>query len=502
MHSEFIGALDAGTTSTRFMIFDRESRIAGQAQREHAQIFPAQGWVEHDPHEIWRNACHVMRTALDQAGLSPHSLAALGITNQRETTVIWDRQTGAPVCNAIVWQDMRTDAICTEWQARGLAPRISRVAGLPISPYFAASKIRWILDHVDEGMARARRGELCFGTVDTWLLWQLTAGQRHVTDATNASRTMFMDLETLAWDETLLDAMDIPAALLPDILPSSSRTGFGTTAADGPLGASIPICGVLGDQQAATVGQTCFQPGEAKNTYGTGCFVLLNTGTEIVRSRNGLITTVAYQLESAPTVYALEGSIAMGGATVQWLRDELALISDAAETEALASSVPDCGGCYFVPAFSGLLAPHWRSDARGVIVGLTRYVTKAHLVRAALEAICYQSREVLDAMQEDSGIPLDVLHADGGATANGFLMQLQADILGTRVATPTIAETTSLGAAYAAGLAVGFWDSLEAVRKNFSLAESWTPMASPETREYGYAQWKKALTRTLDWVVD
>ena len=499
MSAEYVGALDAGTTSTRFMVFDRRSRVVAQAQREHAQIFPAQGWVEHDPKEIWDNACRVIQDALRQADLASSALATVGITNQRETTVIWDRRTGEPVYNAIVWQDVRTDSICAAWRERGLEAEINRIAGLPISPYFAASKIAWILDQVEDGKARARRGELRFGTVDSWLLWHLTSDQRHVTDATNASRTMFMDLATRTWNEDLLAALDIPMALLPDIVPSSTPTGFGQTAREGPFERSIPIGGVLGDQQAATVGQTCFLPGEAKNTYGTGCFVLLNTGLEMVRSRNGLLTTLAYEFAGQPPVYALEGSIAMGGATVQWLRDEMKLIDDAAETEEWASRVPDSGGCYFVPAFSGLLAPHWRSDARGAIVGLTRFVTKAHLIRAALEAICYQSREVLDAMHRDSGIPLETLHVDGGATVNRFLMQLQADILGVTVAKPAVAETTSLGAAYAAGLATGFWESADDLKAEFSLQESWHPTLSASKRANGYSQWQKAVARTLNW---
>ncbi len=499
MSTQYIGALDAGTTSTRFIVFDHEAHIVAQAQRDHAQIFPRQGWVEHDPMEIWANACRVMQQALADAQLPPAALAAIGITNQRETTVIWDRHTGQPVYNAIVWQDLRTETLCADWTAQGLAPELARITGLPISPYFAASKIRWILDHMEDGVQRATRGDLCFGTVDTWLLWQLTPDHRHVTDVTNASRTLFMDLERREWHEGLLDTLEIPGEILPAILPSSHAEGYGITDPQGPLGQAVPVTAVLGDQQAATVGQTCFQPGEAKNTYGTGCFLLLNTGPDIIQSQNGLISTVAYQFGSSPAVYALEGSIAMGGATVQWLRDEMGLIADAAETEALAASVSDSGGCYFVPAFSGLFAPHWRADARGVITGLTRFVTKAHLVRAALEAICYQSREVLDAMQEDSGVPLDVLHVDGGATANHFLMQLQADILGTPVAKPVIAETTSLGAAYAAGLATGFWSSPEELRAKLQIAERWTPHSTPAERRAGLAQWHKAVQRSLNW---
>ncbi len=499
MSAQYIGALDAGTTSTRFIVFDHEARIVIQAQRDHAQIFPRQGWVEHDPMEIWSNACLVMQQALDRAQLRPEALAAIGITNQRETTVIWDRHTGQPVYNAIVWQDLRTEALCTAWTEQGLSPDLARITGLPVSPYFAASKIRWILEHTENGGQRAARGELCFGTIDTWLLWQLTRDHRHVTDVTNASRTLFMDLARREWHEGLLDRLGIPGEILPAIWPSSHADGFGTTDPQGPLGQAVPVTAVLGDQQAATVGQTCFQPGEAKNTYGTGCFLLLNTGPDIIQSQHGLISTVAYQFGTAPAVYALEGSIAMGGATVQWLRDEMELITAAADTEALAASVADNGGCYFVPAFSGLFAPHWRADARGVIVGLTRYVTKAHLARATLEAICYQSREVLDAMQEDSGVQLDVLHVDGGATANHFLMQLQADILGTPVAKPVVAETTSLGAAYAAGLATGFWTSPAELKANFRIAERWIPNSTPTERRTGLAQWHKAVQRSLNW---
>ncbi len=499
MAAQFVGAIDAGTTSTRFMVFDRRGQVVAQAQKEHTQIFPARGWVEHDPVELWDNTCAVIRAALQQRNLTAADLAAIGITNQRETTVIWERKSGQPVYNALVWQDVRTAGICTTWQADGLEPEVSRITGLPLSPYFAASKICWILDHLEDGRGRAQRGELCCGTIDTWLLWHLTADQRFVIDVTNASRTLCMDLQTLAWDDGLLQTFGIPARLLPEIWPSSHAAAYGHTSTHGPLEGTVPICGVLGDQQAATVGQTCFASGEAKNTYGTGCFVLLNTGTEIVRSRNGLVTTVAYVLDQAAPVYALEGSIAMGGATIQWLRDEMEMIATAAESEEWAARVPDCGGCYLVPAFSGLLAPHWRSDARGVLVGLTRYVTKAHVIRAALEAICYQSREVLDAMQEDSGMPLTRLHVDGGATANNFLMQLQADIQGVEVVRPRVAETTSLGAAYAAGLAVGYWASLAELRDNYREDRRWQSQTSQDERETGYSQWRKAVTRTLGW---
>lgn len=499
MAEQYIGALDSGTTSTRFMVFDCKGKAVVQSQKEHAQIFPAQGWVEHDPLEIWDNTCQVIRETLWRANLTSSDLVAIGITNQRETTVIWDRQSGQPVHNALVWQDTRTNGICSAWQAEGLEPDIRDITGLPISPYFAASKICWILDNIEDGRRRAQTGELCCGTIDTWLLWHLTEDRRFLTDVTNASRTMCMDLRSLAWDTGLLQTFGIPERLLPEIRPSSHSEAYGHTSDKGPLEGSVPICAILGDQQAATVGQTCFRPGEAKNTYGTGCFVLLNTGSEIVQSQNGLITTVAYAFEQETPVYALEGSIAMGGATVQWLRDEMEMISTASESEEWAARVPDNGGCFLVPAFSGLLAPHWRSDARGVLVGLTRFVTKAHVIRAALEAICYQTREVLDAMQEDSGMALSSLHVDGGATANQFLMQLQADIQGIEVVRPQQLETTSQGAAYAAGLAVGYWNSLEELREHYQGDSRWQPQISEEERESGYSQWRKAVTRTWNW---
>jgi glycerol kinase len=413
--------------------------------------------------------------------------------------LIWDKQSGKPIYNAIVWQDTRTDRLCKRLEAAGHAEQIYYKTGLPIATYFAGPKIRWILDQVPGAQARAEAGELLFGTVDTWLIWQLTGGQ-HITDPTNASRTMLMNLETLDWDDELLAIIGVPRPLLPEIRPSSDARFYGKTTKSGPFRGEVPVCGDLGDQQAATVGQTCFNPGEAKNTYGTGCFMLLNTGTEIVRSRNGLLTTVAYQLGEQPPTFALEGSIAMAGATIQWLRDNLQLITHAAETEEIAQSVADSGGCYLVPAFSGLFAPHWRSDARGVLVGLTRYVNRAHIVRAALESICYQTREVLEAMNADSGVPLQKLKVDGGATANNFLMQLQADILGVTVIRPKVAETTSLGAAYAAGLAVGFWHDLDTLRHNWQIDRQWQPQIDDANRAAGYHQWKKAVQRTLGWV--
>ena len=497
---QLIGAIDSGTTSTRFMLFDQKGAIVGFDQQEHEQIFPRSGWVEHDPLEIWQQTQDVIRATLSKCDVHPSQIAAIGITNQRETAVMWDRRTGVPVCNAIVWQDTRTDRICRRLEDAGHASTFRQKAGLPLATYFSGPKFRWILENVDGAQAKADAGELICGTVDSWLIWQLTGGGVHVTDPTNASRTMLMNLETLAWDAELLEILDIPCSLLPEIRPSSAPAFYGMTAADGPFAAAIPICGNLGDQQAATVGQTCFSPGEAKNTYGTGCFMILNTGEEIVHSRNGLLTTVCYQMGEAAPVYALEGSIAMAGATVQWLRDELQLISSAAETAEIAQSVADTGGCYLVPAFSGLFAPHWRSDARGVIVGLTRYVNRAHIVRAALESICYQTREVLEAMNADSGVPLRQLKVDGGATVNDVLMKMQADILGTEVIRPRIAETTSLGAAYAAGLAVGFWPDLESLRRLWRVDKVWQPQIGESERAQGYAGWQKAVERTLAWV--
>lgn len=496
--AKYVGAIDSGTTSTRFMLFDRSGSVVAYDQKEHEQIFPRSGWVEHNPAEIWQRTQQVIRATLEKANVGAGDIAAIGITNQRETAILWDRQTGEPVHNAIVWQDTRTDRICKELEAAGHAETFFRKAGLPLATYFSGPKIRWMLDNVAGLRARAEAGELLFGTVDSWLIWHLTG--EHVTDPTNASRTMLMDLESLDWDDELLGLLNVPRSILPRIRPSSDPEFYGTTRPDGPFGGEIPVCGNLGDQQAATVGQCCFSPGEAKNTYGTGCFMLLNTGPEIVHSRNGLLTTVCYQFADEAPVYALEGSIAMAGATVQWLRDNLQLISSAAETEAIAQSVEDAGGCYLVPAFSGLFAPHWRSDARGVLVGLTRYINRAHIVRAALESICYQTREVLEAMDADSGVPLKALKVDGGATANNFLMQLQADILGTEVVRPRVAETTSLGAAYAAGLAVGYWENLAALRDNWQVDRRWHSRIDESQRESGFAGWKKAVSRTLDWV--
>ncbi|OZM83041.1 glycerol kinase GlpK [Pseudonocardia sp. MH-G8] len=501
--AEFVGAIDQGTTSSRFMIFDHSGNEVGRHQLEHEQILPQAGWVEHNPTEILERTSSVIQSALNGAKLNASDLAAVGITNQRETTVVWDKRTGRPLYNAIVWQDTRTDRIASALERDGRGDVIRRKAGLPPATYFSGGKIQWILENVDGAREAAERGDAIFGNTDSWLLWNLTGGRDggvHVTDPTNASRTMLMDLETLDWDDELLGFFGIPRSMLPQIQPSSNPAGYGTTRATGPFGDELLITGDLGDQQAATVGQVCFAPGEAKNTYGTGNFMLLNTGTELVRSNSGLLTTVCYQFGDEPVVYALEGSIAVTGSAVQWLRDQLGIISGAAQSEALARQVEDNGGVYFVPAFSGLFAPYWRSDARGAIVGLSRYNTNAHLARATLEAICYQSRDVAEAMEKDSGVALDVLRVDGGVTANELCMQIQADVLGVPVSRPVVAETTALGAAYAAGLAVGFWKNTDELRSNWNESKRWEPQWSDEQRTTGYERWKKAVTRTLDWV--
>jgi glycerol kinase len=500
--ADFVGAVDQGTTSTRFMIFDHGGNEVARHQLEHEQILPRSGWVEHDPVEIWERTNSVMQNALRYGGLSPADLAAIGITNQRETTVVWDPRNGRPYYNAIVWQDTRTASIAAELERSGRGDVIRRKAGLPPATYFSGGKIQWLLENVDGLREAAERGHALFGNTDAWVLWNLTGGPNggiHATDVTNASRTMLMDLETLDWDDELLGFFGIPRAMLPAIKPSSHPEAYGTTRTSRPLQAAIPIAGVLGDQQAATVGQVCFSPGEAKNTYGTGNFLLLNTGTEPVRSRHGLLTTVAYRFGDAPAVYALEGSIAVTGSAVQWLRDQLKIIRSAAESEELARTVEDNGGMYFVPAFSGLFAPYWRSDARGAIVGLARYNSDAHLARATLEAICYQSRDVVEAMEQDSGVHLDVLRVDGGVTANDLCMQIQADVLGVPVSRPVVAETTALGAAYAAGLATGFWHSTDELRTHWQESRRWEPHWSEERRAEGYAGWKAAVERTLDW---
>ncbi len=496
--ADYAGALDQGTTSTRFMIFDHRGQVVAIDQKEHEQIFPRPGWVEHDANEIWQRSQEVIAGALGKAGLSATDLAAVGITNQRETTVVWDRSTGRPVHNAIVWQDTRTDRICNDLAADGGQDRFRATTGLPIATYFSGPKIKWLLDNVDGARERAEAGDLVFGNIDTWCIWNLTGGPNggvHVTDVTNASRTMLMDLQTLQWDDQILSTLGIPRSMLPEIRPSSQAYGTAT----GVL-AGIPVAGDLGDQQAALFGQTCFSVGEAKNTYGTGNFLLLNTGTKAVPSKSGLITGLGYKIGDQPAVYMLEGSIAITGALVQWLRDNLKMIGASAEVETLARTVEDNGGVYFVPAFSGLFAPYWRSDARGVIAGLTRYVNSGHIARAVLEATAWQSKEVVDAMNADSGVALTSLKVDGGMVVNELLMQFQADILGVPVIRPTVAETTALGAAYAAGLAVGFWREVEDLRANWGMDKRWEPSMDPAKRDREYALWKKAVTRTFDWV--
>ncbi|HEX3519586.1 MAG TPA: glycerol kinase GlpK [Solirubrobacteraceae bacterium] len=495
--SGYVAAIDQGTTSTRLILFDRDGRIAAVDQREHEQIHPRAGWVEHDAREVWRRTREVIGGALAGSDTEAGEIAAIGITNQRETTVVWDRESGEPVCNAIVWQDTRTDRLVHELAGDEGVDRLRSHVGLPLSTYFSGPKIAWILEHVPGARRRAEAGELAFGNMDTWVLWNLTGGVHggvHATDVTNASRTMLMDLRTLDWHEPSLELMGIPRAMLPEIRSSSEVYG---EAAGSALGGR-PVAGILGDQQAALFGQTCFGPGEAKNTYGTGSFLLLNTGTEIVRSQK-LLTSVAAKVGEQPTTYVLEGSIAVTGAAVQWLRDQLGLIESAAEVEELALTVEDNGGVYFVPAFSGLFAPYWRDDARGVIVGLTAYARAGHIARAVLEATAWQTREVLDAANEVARAPLRELKVDGGMTADELLMQYQADVLGVPVVRPEVAETTALGAAFAAGLAVGFWADQEELRERWSVGRRWEPQMDEAHREREYAQWKKAVTRSFDW---
>jgi glycerol kinase len=496
--SQFLGALDQGTSSTRFIVFDHEGTPVAIDQREHRQVYPRAGWVEHDPLEILERCHEVIAGALAKAGIGPADLAAVGITNQRETTVLWEQATGRPIHNAIVWQDARTAKIVAELAAIGGPDRFRAATGLPLATYFSGPKIRWLLDNVPGARRRAEDGDLLFGTIDTWLIWNLSggpAGGVHVTDVTNASRTMLMNLRTLDWDDGVLRSLDIPRSLLPAIMSSSEVYAI----AGAPL-AGVRIAGDLGDQQAALFGQTCFAAGEAKNTYGTGCFMLLNTGPEPVSSTSGLLTTLAYRLAGQPPVYALEGSIAVAGALVSWLRDNLGLISASDEVEALARSVPDNGGVSFVPAFSGLFAPYWRSEARGLIAGLTGFVTKGHIARAALEATAWQTREVLDAMNRDSGVALRALKVDGGMVTNELLMQFQADVLGVPVIRPEVIQTTALGAAYAAGLAVGFWSGLDDLRANWRPDREWTPALDPADRTTAYHWWQKAVARTFDWL--
>jgi len=491
--SKYVASIDQGTTSTRCILFDHAGDIVAVDQKEHRQIYPKPGWVEHDALEIWENTQEVMRGALQKAECSISDVAAIGITNQRETTLVWEKATGRPVYNAIVWQDTRTDAICNELAKEGGQDRFRPTTGLPLTTYFSGPKIQWILKNVPGAWERANKGELLFGNMDTWLIWNLTGA--HVTDVSNASRTLLMDLKTLDWDEEILGVLGIPRAMLPDIRSSSEIYGQ----AKGVLGGT-PVSGDLGDQQAALFGQTCYSPGEAKNTYGTGCFMLLNTGEKPIPSENGLLTTLGYKIGDGPAIYCLEGSIAITGALVQWLRDNLGLIEKSADVESLARTVEDNGGIYFVPAFSGLFAPYWRSDARGAIVGMTRYVNKGHIARAALEASAYQTREVLEAMEADSGVSLTALKVDGGMVFNDLLMQFQSDILDVPVIRPKVAETTALGAAYAAGLAVGFWQDFDELRANWGVDHEWQPQMEADTRDNLYSGWKKAVTRTFDWV--
>ena len=500
MSDKYVIAIDQGTTSTRAMIFDHGGNLVATGQKEHEQIFPKPGWVEHNPVEIWDNAREVVESALSQANLTRDDIAAVGITNQRETAVVWDKNTGEPVYNAIVWQDTRTQDIVDELAKDGGVERFKQQVGLPLATYFSGTKIKWILDNVDGARKRAEAGDLLFGNTDSWVTWNLTGGTDggvHITDVTNASRTLFMDLETLQWDESILAVFGVPKSMMPAI--KSSSEVYGTVHSSQSL-REVPVAGDLGDQQAATFGQAAFDPGEAKNTYGTGNFLIFNTGEEIVHSKNGLLTTLGYKLGDEKPHYALEGAIAVTGALIQWLRDNLGIIKSAPEVEQLAASVEDNGGAYFVPAFSGLFAPYWRPDARGALVGLTRYVTKAHIARAALEATAFQTREVLDAVNADSGVPLTELKVDGGMVANEALMQFQADILGVPVVRPKVTETTALGAAYAAGLAVGFWKDLDDMRANWGEDKRWESKMDPAERDRQMRLWKKAVTKSMDWV--
>lgn len=500
--ADYVLAIDQGTTSTRAMIFDKKGSVISVGQMEHEQIFPKPGWVEHDPKEIWNNTREVIGQALSKADITRHDIAAVGITNQRETAVVWDKNTGEPVYNAIVWQDTRTQAIVDRLAADGGVERFKQIVGLPLATYFSGTKIVWILENVEGAREKAEAGDLIFGTTDSWVLWNLTGGTDggvHATDVTNASRTLFMDLETLSWRDDILEVFGVPRSMMPEIRSSSEV--YGQVEASSLL-RETPVAGILGDQQAATFGQAAYDAGESKNTYGTGNFLIFNTGEEIVHSKNGLLTTLGYKLGDQPAHYALEGSIAVTGSLIQWLRDQLGIISSAPEVETLADTVEDNGGVYFVPAFSGLFAPYWRPDARGALVGMTRYVNKGHIARAALEATAFQSREVLDAVNADSGVDLTELKVDGGMTANDALMQFQADILGVPVVRPVVAETTALGAAYAAGLAVGFWDNLDDLRANWQEDKRWEPNLDEDERARQLRLWKKAVTKSMDWVDD
>jgi glycerol kinase len=496
--SSFIASIDQGTTSTRCMIFDRDGPVAC-AQKEHRQIFPRPGWVEHDPREIWNRTCEVISEAILAAGAAPGQIAAVGITNQRETTVVWDRRTGKPLTNAIVWQDTRTKGICDELTKAGGIDRFRSQTGLPLATYFSGPKLHWILKHHPEIWRAARGGDAIFGTIDSWLIWNLTG--RHVTDVTNASRTMLMNLRDLRWDESLIDLLGIERGMLPEITPSIDPAAWGTTRADGPFGAEIPVCGNLGDQHAALIGQCCFDPGESKCTYGTGCFLLVNTGTNPTPSKRGLITTVAYQQAGQAARYALEGSVAVAGSLVQWLRDNMKIIRSSAEIESLASAVPDNGGVYIVPAFSGLFAPYWRSDARGIIAGLTGFSNRHHLARAVLEAVAFQTHDLVDAMASDSGATIPAMKVDGGMTVNSLLMQFQADLLGAPVIRSRVRETTALGAAYAAGVAVGYWRDFDDLRSKWKSDQQWNPQMAEADRRKLIAGWHKAIERAMGWEI-
>ncbi|RKX78146.1 MAG: glycerol kinase [Spirochaetes bacterium] len=500
---KYVGALDQGTTSTRFILFNREGEIVCSSQAEHRQLYPKAGLVEHDPQEIWEKTCHVIDKTLREGGVDAEEIASIGITNQRETTVVWDRRTGKPCHNAIVWQDTRTGEMCRQLAKGGDLNCYRDKTGLPLATYFSGPKVRWILDKYPEAYKAAKDGEVVFGTIDTWLLWNLTGGSAkgvHVTDPSNAGRTLLMGISSLQWDEEMLKVMDIPRAMLPEIRPSSDPDLYGYTDPGGPFGRRIPISGILGDQQAALFGQTCFSEGEAKSTYGTGSFLIMNTGETPVPSGHGLLTTVGYKIGDKPAVYALEGSIAVAGSLVQWFRDNFGLIKESAEIEALANTVEDNGGIYFVPAFSGLFAPYWKSNARGIIIGLTHYINKGHVARAILEATAFQTREILEAMEKDSGTRLKELKVDGGMTANELLMQFQADILDVPVIRPRVTETTSLGAAYAAGLATGFWKGTEELREHWKIDKEWVPGMSVQKREAFLGGWRKAVSRTFDWL--
>ncbi len=500
---QYIAAIDQGTTSTRCIIFDQQANIVANAQKEHHQIYPQAGWVEHDPLEIWECTQAVIQEVFQTSRIRPTDILAIGITNQRETTILWDPNTGKPYYNALVWQDTRTKSICDELEKEGGQDRFRNQVGLPLATYFSAPKIKWLLDHQPQLRKEAQKGNVLFGNIDTWLIWWLSGGPNkgvHITDVTNASRTMLMNLNTLDWDDEILRVFDIPRNILPHILPSSPAQPYATTSSEGPFTRSIPIAGDVGDQQAALIGQTCFDVGEGKNTYGTGCFMLLNTGQKINQSTKGLLTTLAYQIGSQKPCYALEGSVAITGALVQWLRDNLGIISKSEEIESLARTVENNGGIYFVPAFSGLFAPYWRADARGVIVGLTRYTNKGHIARATLEATAFQTKEILEAMQQDSGVTLKSLKVDGGMVVNELLMQFQADILGVPVIRPVITETTALGAAFAAGLSVQFWNDMDELRKHWKTDKTWLPQMEQKERDRQYKNWLKAVERSFNWI--